>query len=516
MAATTWVDQNRWGRPKRLLLCFVVAFIFLGISLRFLRLGANFPLWGDEAFVALNFFDSDFNSLTKPLRHYQIAPLGFLWLEKTATLLLGTSEFTLRITPCLAGIFALLISFKSAQNITSPKTALLTLAIIAVSYYPIRHSCEVKPYAFDFLAASIFLWLGSSALKNNASTKPLFLLATLSPLLLFTSFPAAFSAGGVCIALAFHILQQKKYNLIAPGLLLTFVVISSFLAHYSIIGTNQFHNELAKHQAYWDSTFPPTNLFQLPLWLLKTHAGNLSAYPIGGKDGASSLTLLFFLLGIFKLARNSKFSLLILLLSPFALNLAAAFMGRYPYGGSARVAQHLLPSICILSAVGISSVLQFHFFATIRSKAYLSLLWCMIILAFFQAGRDVKKPYKSSGDLEARTLTQELCASLQPGESLIITQEKDLIDPTLEWYLRIQKNKILWTNEDMLPTIVAQKKQTLWLWLPSRPPGGDTSPIIDIPIFNGVQSTIKKEFSFALGRDNLVKPQMVLVMLSLD
>jgi len=108
MAATTWVDQNRWGRPKRLLLCFVVAFIFLGISLRFLRLGANFPLWGDEAFVALNFFDSDFNSLTKPLRHYQIAPLGFLWLEKTATLLLGTSEFTLRITPCLAGIFALL------------------------------------------------------------------------------------------------------------------------------------------------------------------------------------------------------------------------------------------------------------------------------------------------------------------------------------------------------------------------------------------------------------------------
>lgn len=516
MAATTWVDQNRWGRPKRLLLCFVVAFIFLGISLRLLRLGLNFPLWGDEAFVALNFFDSDFTSLTKPLRHYQIAPLGFLWLEKAVVSLCGTSEFTLRITPCLAGVFALLVSFKSAQNITPPKTALLALAIIAVSYYPIRHSCEVKPYAFDFLAASIFLWLGSSALKNNASSKPLFLLAILSPFLLFTSFPAAFSAGGVCIALAFHILQQKKYNLIAPGLLLTFAVIASFLAHYSIIGTNQFHNELAKHQAYWDSTFPPTNLFQLPFWLLKTHAGNLSAYPVGGKDGASSLTLLFFLLGIFKLARNAKFSLLILLLSPFALNLVAAFMGRYPYGGSARVAQHLLPSICILSAVGISSILQLHLFATIRSKAYLGLLWCLIILAFFQAGRDVKKPYKSSGDLKARTLIRELCAFLQPGESLVITQEKDLVDPTLEWYLRIQKNKILWATENLLPTIVAQKKQTLWLWLPNRPPGGDTSPIVDIPIFNGVQSTIKKEFSFALGRDNLVKPQMVLVLLSPD
>lgn len=516
MAATIWVDQNRWVRPKKRLLCFALAFIFLGISLRLLRLSLNFPLWGDEAFVALNFFDSDFTSLTKPLRHYQIAPLGFLWLEKAVVSIFGTSEFTLRIIPCLAGIFALLVSFKSAQNITSLKSALLTLAIIAVSYYPIRHSCEVKPYAFDFLAASIFLWLGSFALKNNASPKPLLLLAILSPFLLFTSFPAAFSAGGVCIALAFHILQHKKYNVIAPGLLLTFAVISSFLAHYAIIGTNQFHNELAKHQAYWDSTFPTTNLFQLPFWLLKTHAGNLSAYPVGGKDGASSLTLIFFLLGIFKLARNAKFSMLILLLSPFALNLVAAFMGRYPYGGSARVAQHLLPSICVLSAVGISSILQSHLFATVRSKAYLGLLWFLIILALFQAGRDVKKPFKSSGDLEARNLIQELRASLQPGDSLIITREKDLIDPTLEWYLRIQKNMILWTTEDQLSTILAQKKQTLWLWLPNRPPGGDTSPIIDIPIFNGVQSTIKKKFSFALGRDNQVKPQMVLVLLSLD
>jgi hypothetical protein len=137
-------------------------------------------------------------------------------------------------------------------------------------------------------------------------------------------------------------------------------------------------------------------------------------------------------------------------------------------------------------------------------------------LALFQVGRDIKKPYKSSGDLKARALIQELCSSLQPDESILITQEKDLIDPTLEWYLRIQKNKILWTTEEMLPTLVTQKKQILWLWLPNRPLGGDTLPTIDIPVFNGVQTMIKKEFTFALGRDNLVKPQMVLVQLKPD
>ncbi len=516
MEASARTDRSSSSRTKRLLLGFCIGFVLLGIGLRLLRLALNFPLWGDEAFVALNFFDSDFTSLTKPLRHYQIAPLGFLWLEKFTVILLSTSEFTLRISPCLAGIFALLISSKAAQNITTPKIALLTLAIIAVSYYPIRHSCEVKPYAFDFLAASIFLWLGSKALKKNATSQPIFILAALSPFLLFISFPAAFSAGGVCIAMAFHILQHKKYILIPPSLLLVFSVLASFFAHYAIIGTNQFHNELAKHQAYWDSTFPPSNLFQLPSWLLKTHAGNLSAYPIGGKDGASSLTLFFFLLGIFKLARNSKFAFLFLLLSPFVLNLIAAFMGRYPYGGSARVAQHLLPSICILSALGISSILQLHLLANIRSKAYFAGLWCLILLALFQAGRDVKKPFKSPGDLQARSNIQELCSSLQTDESLLITREKDLIDPTLEWYLRIQKNKILWTTEAQLPTIAGQKKQALWLWLPNRPPGGDTLPIIDIPVLNGAQTTIKKEFSFALGRDNLVKPQMVLVEVKPD
>ncbi|RLS23542.1 MAG: hypothetical protein DWH70_09315, partial [Planctomycetota bacterium] len=113
MAVTARTDQNLWSGPKRLLLGFCIGFVLLGISLRLLRLALNFPLWGDEAFVALNFFDSDFANLTKPLRHYQIAPLGFLWLEKTAVLLLGTSEYTLRITPCIAGIFAFLISFKA-------------------------------------------------------------------------------------------------------------------------------------------------------------------------------------------------------------------------------------------------------------------------------------------------------------------------------------------------------------------------------------------------------------------
>lgn len=514
MAAETANDLSRWKTAKSLIPRIALFFILLGVALRFLRLGLNFPLWGDEAFVALNFLDSDFLSLAKPLRHYQIAPLGFLWIEKVMVILLGTSEFAVRLAPCLAGTLALFISLKGFKAITRRKTALLSLAILAVSYYPIRHACEAKPYAFDLLAASIFFWFGSKALGKNSSQKPVFLLALLAPFLLFTSFPAAFSAGAVCIALGFHILHQKKYNLVFPTISLSLSIAASFSAHYLIVGNNQYNNELAKHQAYWDSTFPPVNLFQFPTWLLKTHAGNLSAYPLGGKDGASAITFLLFLSGIFALVRKSNFSLLLLLLAPFALNLVAAFMGRYPYGGSARVAQHLAPSICLLMAIGALSILNLKTFYKIRLKAFFGILLVLILFAFIQAIRDVKKPYKSPGDLQARSLVRELCSNLPPGQPLIITRDKDLIDPTLEWYLKTQRNKIAWTAEDKLQIIAMQNRKFLWLWLPFRLPGGDTQPAVEIPIIHDVRCEIKKEFSFALGRDTKIKPQMVLVEVS--
>ena len=47
--------------------------------------------------------------------------------------------------------------------------------------------------------------------------------------------------------------------------------------------------------------------------------------------------------------------LLLLLLTPFVLTFLAALAGKYPYGGSARIAQHLAPSLCLLAGTGAAS-----------------------------------------------------------------------------------------------------------------------------------------------------------------
>src|SRR5262245_18393118 len=78
----------------------------------------------------------------------------------------------------------------------------------------------------------------------------------------------------------------------------------------------------------------------------------MMAYPAGGNDGPSTVTFILCATAIYHFARVRRWELLLLLLGPFALTFAAATLHRYPYGGSARFAQHATPAICFLAGTG--------------------------------------------------------------------------------------------------------------------------------------------------------------------
>ena len=56
-----------------------LVFMALGIAMRLLRFGLNYPLWRDEAYLAWNLLDRDYAGLTRPLDYQQVCPLLFLW-----------------------------------------------------------------------------------------------------------------------------------------------------------------------------------------------------------------------------------------------------------------------------------------------------------------------------------------------------------------------------------------------------------------------------------------------------
>src|SRR5207302_1309226 len=83
---------------------WTLTLVALGVLWRTVRYLGQFPLWGDEAFVCLNFLDRSYRELIQPLRFDQVAPLLFLWAEATAYRLLGSAEWALRLLPFLAGL----------------------------------------------------------------------------------------------------------------------------------------------------------------------------------------------------------------------------------------------------------------------------------------------------------------------------------------------------------------------------------------------------------------------------
>ncbi len=132
--------------------------IGLGALARIVSFLANRSLWLDESMLALNIERRSFATLVGGLDFSQVAPLGFLWLEKLAVIVLGVNELALRAWPLVAGVAGLIVFNELASRLLRPASRIFTLSLFAVSASLVYYSAEVKQYSFDvLLAASVLL-----------------------------------------------------------------------------------------------------------------------------------------------------------------------------------------------------------------------------------------------------------------------------------------------------------------------------------------------------------------------
>jgi predicted membrane-bound mannosyltransferase len=96
------VNAGRFLKRINPELLLVICLLFIGIILRIWQYAANRSLWLDEAALALNIVNRSFIGLLLPLDNNQQAPLGFLIIQKAFTIVLGNSEYSLRLFPLLA------------------------------------------------------------------------------------------------------------------------------------------------------------------------------------------------------------------------------------------------------------------------------------------------------------------------------------------------------------------------------------------------------------------------------
>ncbi len=171
-------------------------FVGIGILLRLIAYLQNFPLWWDEAFVAVNLLQRDFRGLAQPLDYGQVCPLLFLWAELISVRVLGFHEWSLRLFPLISSIGAVVLFRVVVGRILSGRALLLAVAVFAVSVHPIRHAADVKPYATDLLVALILQGFALEWSRQPKRSRWLWGLTSFTPVALLLSHPSIFVVAG--------------------------------------------------------------------------------------------------------------------------------------------------------------------------------------------------------------------------------------------------------------------------------------------------------------------------------
>jgi hypothetical protein len=460
-------DPRTGSTWSRFLTAATLALVAAGLLWRATRYLLQFPIWGDEAMLCLNFLEQDYAGfLTGKLNNSQVAPLLFLWGELTARHLLGASDLAMRLLPFLAGAGGLLIFWRLCRRELEPFAALLAVGFLAVAYYPVRHSCEAKPYASDLFVAAALLALAAAWLRRPERKGPLAALALVVPFAVLASYPAVLIAGAVSLALLPAAWRQPGWQTRALFAAYNGMMLAGFVASCLLVGGQQLRAEGGRTGAfmeyYWAGDFPPAEPLPLLRWLVAAHTGDVFAYPFGAGHGGSTLTTLLCLVGGWSLWRSGRRPLLVLCVAPFGLALVAAFLHRYPYGSSARLAQYLAPGVCLLAGTGAAAVIA-RLCPSASQRQRCGVLVCAALLLSCAVGLVLNcvRPYKTPGERWAREVVAEAFARIPPQDKVVVLNGRDGLKPTLRWYLARHEGRFTWAgNWDEVPAI--QGGQRLW------------------------------------------------------
>ena len=143
--------------------------VAIGVAMQVLHFSGGKPLWLDEAMVGLNIRHLSVRELMGPLDYDQVAPIGWLLLEKLLYGLPIPPEYSLRILALATGVGGLLIFRTLAFRALGGLAALAAVVMYALSPAILRYASEVKPYGVDAFVAVGLLWIGYELLQRERS-----------------------------------------------------------------------------------------------------------------------------------------------------------------------------------------------------------------------------------------------------------------------------------------------------------------------------------------------------------
>ena len=336
---------------SRVLLLLIV----LGVALRAWAYFSNASLWLDELLVSRNILGLPLSHLlTKPLLLDQVAPRGFLLLEKLAVDTLGRNELALRFFPFLCSVASVVVFHRLANRALGGWAAVVALALFAIGVPFIQYGVEVKQYIFDATAAILLLFLALTLRDSETETRRLVWAGLAAFVIIWFSQAAVVVMGGIGAAVGVEWLIGRDRRA-ARALLITIPLwaIASLVAVLAGLrsmtpSTREFMND------FWGTGFMPLP-FTLGGTLRWLWAQSLSVFtdPTLLRYPLPLVFVGLSLLGIVSLWRTRR-DVALILLGPFALAVLAAAAHQYPLRG--RLMFYLAPIVLLAIAAGVEQL----------------------------------------------------------------------------------------------------------------------------------------------------------------
>jgi hypothetical protein len=339
------------GRPFLCRRPFLWTLVAVGAALRIFQYASDTSLWYDELSMARNLVHrSEGRLLREPLGDDQVAPVGFMVVEKAISRVLGESDLAFRFLLLPVALAALVLFLRLAERLLDGYAVPFAVATFAIGAPFIRYAAEIKSYGID-MAAMIALARITLALREPDSTAARCVRAGIAgAILVWFSQPTVFVLAGLGGALLLAWLRNR--DLETRRAVLGTVPIWGVASAAAVLVA--VHHVTPATRAYmdqfWrvrDSFFPWP--FQKPsdaLWLWDRIL-ELFSDPTVLRYRWPALSGGLVILGLIVLWRRNRFGALVLL-GPFAVAVLAAVAQQFPL--KTRVALYLLPILILAVA----------------------------------------------------------------------------------------------------------------------------------------------------------------------
>lgn len=350
-----WVANGAADTPVR---GFSLALLVLAVTVRTWQYAGNASLWLDEVELARNILQRPLiELLTEPLARDQVAPPGFLGLERLVVMSLGDSDLALRLVPYLASLLSIPLFWSLSRRVLDEPSRTVGRVMFALGFAFIWYGSQVKQYSTDItIAVALTLLALTLPERLTRSGRPVFALVVGSLAGWFSN-AALLVLSGVSGALLLESVRTgtPPWRRLLP-LVAGWAVGNGLAAGYEVrMISPDTHAAMHRH---WSFAFLPT-----PPW----HPGDLF-WPfvrLGSVFGESglryawpALQLLVAILGTAALLRSRR-AIALVLLGPVVMALVAATLHLYPFSG--RLVAFVMPAFIIALAAGIERVaLELH------------------------------------------------------------------------------------------------------------------------------------------------------------